>query len=200
MTASDRFDLRVAELFDDVAPPTYPDYFDDVLASATARRQRPAWTFPERWIPVSAVARRIAPAPSIPWRTVGLVALLVLVLVTVAIGVGSQRRVPAPFGPAGNGVIAYARDGDIYTRPTVDGPERLIIGGPEVAVAPFFSLDGTKVTYYVLEPDEKRATLFVAAPDGRTVRLCSGRTKSSRPHGRPPVTGWQSSMVRLLVH
>ena len=30
----------------------YPDYIDDVLATTAQRRQRPAWTFPERWLPM----------------------------------------------------------------------------------------------------------------------------------------------------
>ena len=91
-----------------------PDYVDDLLARTARSRQRPAWRFPERWLPMDLTAR----APTItgrqvPLRLIGLVALLVLALaVGAALFVGSQRRLPAPFGPAANGVIVYAAPTD----------------------------------------------------------------------------------------
>ncbi len=91
-----------------------PDYVDDLLTQTARSRQRSAWRFPERWLPMDLTAR----APTItgrqvPFRLIGLVALVVLALaVGAALFVGSQRRLPAPFGPAANGVIVYAAPTD----------------------------------------------------------------------------------------
>ena len=89
MTAFDRFDdrfgARLHDAIEDLASPQFPDYFDDVLAEAVAQRQRPAWTFPERWIPMSTLARRPAFVPALPWRTIGIALLLLALLVAGAI-------------------------------------------------------------------------------------------------------------------
>ena len=56
----------------DLAMGPYPDYIDDVLATTAQRRQRPAWTFPERWLPMVDVARQPVLAPRLPWRAISL--------------------------------------------------------------------------------------------------------------------------------
>jgi hypothetical protein len=124
MTAMDRFDQRVAGLIEDVAAPRYPDYFDDVLDVAVRRPQRPAWTFPERWLPMSAIARRPAFVPAFVPGSVGLLLLLGLLIAAIlAVAVGTQRRLPPPYGPAANGSLTYSEDGDIYGRNLVTGTE-----------------------------------------------------------------------------
>ena len=116
MSAVDRFDQRFTGLLDDLGAASYPDYFDDALEVAVHRPQRPSWTFPERWLPMDVVARRFAPAPRVPWRMIGIVAVLALFGAVLAFAIGSQRRVPPPFGPAANGVVAVSHDGNIYVR------------------------------------------------------------------------------------
>ena len=44
------------------AAPARPDYLDDIVAQARRTRQRPAWTFPERWLPMT-IALRPAAVP-----------------------------------------------------------------------------------------------------------------------------------------
>ena len=61
MTTFDRFDRVFEDVLTDLAQPAYPDYIDDVLAKATTGSQRPAWTFPERWLPMRTIARRQQP-------------------------------------------------------------------------------------------------------------------------------------------
>ena len=99
MTAFDRFDARFGarlhDALEDLASPQFPEYFDDVLAEATARGQRPAWTFPERWIPMSTIARRPSFAPALPWRTIGIALLLLALLVAGAIISFGLRPGPA---------------------------------------------------------------------------------------------------------
>ena len=61
---------RPAAILGDLAMGPYPDYIDDVLATTAQRRQRPAWTFPERWLPMVDIARQPVFAPRIPWRAI----------------------------------------------------------------------------------------------------------------------------------
>ena len=61
MTAFDRFETRLPELMTELADPGYPDYVTDMLRQTARTRQRPAWSAPERWLPVSAFARTFQP-------------------------------------------------------------------------------------------------------------------------------------------
>ena len=75
-----------------------------------------------------------------------LLALIGLLIVSVLLAVvGSQRRLPAPFGPAANGLIACSNDGDVLLGDPTTGDTRKILSGPEVDSAPFWSLDGTRI-------------------------------------------------------
>jgi hypothetical protein len=174
MSAVDRFDQRFESLLEDLGAATYPDYFDDVLERALRPPQRPAWTFPERWLPMGALAQRRAIVPSVPWRTIGLLAILLVLLAAVVAFVGS-RRLPDPFGPAANGVIAAARDGDIYVLDAIRGTQQLIVGGDATDFYPLFSRDGTRLAFLRLDPiDEDQATLFLVSPDGADLRALFG--------------------------
>lgn len=176
MSAVDRFDQRFTGLLEDLGAASYPDYFDDALEVAMHRTQRPTWTFPERWLPMGVLAQRRTMVPSVPWRIVGLVAVLALLAAALVVALGSQRRVPPPFGIAANGVVAVAHDGDIYVRDTVDGTERLIVGGDQRDGAPLFSRDGTRLAFYRAAVNESAdgGTLYVAAPDGSDLRALFG--------------------------
>lgn len=184
MTAFDRFDRVFEDVLADLAQPSYPDYIDDVLSRATARSQRPAWTFPERWLPMGTFARSVPFAPGLPWRNVGLLALVALLAAAIlAIAIGTQRRPAPPYGLAENGVIAYQVDGDIYTRSPLGGDPKLIGGGPDVDVTPLFSLDGTKVAFVRIDPNQadfgtasEQASLVVANADGSSPRTVFGPT------------------------
>ena len=72
-----------------------------------------------------------------PFRTAAVAAdrhrsSLIALLVAAALAyVGSQRRVPAPFGPARNGLIPYASNGDIYLGDPITGQTRLLVKSPE---------------------------------------------------------------------
>ena len=65
-----------------------PDYLDDVLAQTAGTRQRPAWTFPERWFPMADITSRQAVAPRVPFRAIG-VALVILALLIAGAVVSS---------------------------------------------------------------------------------------------------------------
>lgn len=163
MTSSDRFERRLHLGLDDLAEPLFADYLDDVLAVTGRRRQRPAWTFPGRWIPMVDIARRPAYSPALPWRAITLLIALLLILAIGLLAIGSQRRVPAPFGPARNGLIAYASNGELYVGDP-DGASRLIVSGPDEDLEPAFSRSGTLLWFLRKEGNSFR--FWTIRPDG----------------------------------
>jgi hypothetical protein len=150
MTSLERLERQLPAILGDIATGSTPDYLDDVFAQTARIRQRPAWTFPERWLPVSTITSRLVAGPPIRWRTIGVIALLIVALAAAAIFVAGSRnqRLPAPFGPADNGPIVYAWQGDIYVRDTLLGEPRLVVSGPERDAIAGFSRDGTKMAFF----------------------------------------------------
>jgi Tol biopolymer transport system component len=193
MTSPRRFEQDLPALLGDLYLAGTPDYRDDLVRQTARVRQRPAWTFLTRWIPMDVASRRLAFAP-LPFRALAILALiLIIAIVGVLIGVGSQRRVPPPFGPARNGPLAYMRSDAIFVRDTVEGSERVLIGA-EAGHVDFagFSRDGTRLLYFrtiggsrylfmsdadgraerkILESAVDDDTYPAWAPDGRTVAL-----------------------------
>ena len=181
MTASNRFDRVFGDVLSDLAQPNYPDYIEDALDRATQRSQRPVWTFPERWLPMGTIARTTPLAPGLPWRNLAILMLLLLAAAIAAFAIGSQPAPAPPYGPAGNGVITYQLDGDIYTRPVVGGEPSRITDGPEVDVTPVFSRDGTKLAFVRIDPEQEafgtaneQASLVIANADGDGIRPLIG--------------------------
>ena len=148
MTASTRYERNLPGILDDLSAGPAPEYLDDVFARTARMRQRPGWTFPERWLPVADIARPRAFAPAPPWRMIA-VALVVIALALAALLIvaGSQRKVAPPFGPARNGEIVYDSAGDLYVGNPDTGASRLLVGGPEIDSAPGYSPDGAKIAF-----------------------------------------------------
>jgi dipeptidyl aminopeptidase/acylaminoacyl peptidase len=147
MTSESRVERDLPGILGDLAMGPYPDYIDDVLATTAHRRQRPAWTFPERWLPMD-LTTQAAPTARMPWRQLGVLALIgILLALALAAYVGSQPRLPDPFGIAGNGQIAVSRDGDIAMIDPVTGAMTTIVTGPDTDFAAQVSLDGTRVAF-----------------------------------------------------
>jgi hypothetical protein len=165
MTSERHFDQDLPDLLAQVAQAPAPDYRDLVVQQTARMRQRPAWTFPERWLPMSVVTSRAAMAPRFPLRIVGVVALLLIALVLGALFIGgSQRHLPAPFGPAANGRVAFNDRSDIYTADPLSGVATAVVTGPETDDNPVWSRDGT---HFVFEREGVGdARLYVARADG----------------------------------
>jgi len=148
MTSFERFETRLPAMLDELAVPRLPDYADDLFARTAATRQRAEWTFPERWIPMSAISRRFAAVPPVPWRVGVMVALLLLAAIIAFLVAGSRAsRVPPPFGPASNGGIPYISNGNIFLGDIKTGTSRLLVDSPEDIGMPTFSPDGTRLLY-----------------------------------------------------
>ena len=147
MTTPTRIERTLPAILDDLSAGPEPEYLDDVFARTAPMRQRPGWTFPERWFPMADITRSPAFAPALPWRLLA-IAFVVLALVAGALlYAGSRRQVPAPFGPARNGLIPYVSAGDIYVGDPTTGKTRLLVGGSEDDAAPGFSPDGTRLAF-----------------------------------------------------
>ena len=126
MNGTDRLERELTTWFADTAAPRVPDYTADILGATATIRQRPRWSFPARWLPAAVVPRlpRLT-LQHVPWRTIALLALLGLLLAAaVTLYVGSRPRLPAPFGPAANGLVAYAELGEIWTVDPVTGDRK----------------------------------------------------------------------------
>lgn len=181
MTARDDFDRHLSTWLDDRAPVREPELLLGRVLARTARtRRRPVWLIPERWIPMSAITSRLATPSRVPWRTVGLAALLIIVLIVGAILIAGsrQRALPPPFGPAANGELIYSDGGHIYVRDTLAGTSRLLLGGQASDVGVSFSQDGTSVGFLrivdPLDPNPSVADLWVADADGSNARRIAG--------------------------
>ena len=198
MTQLDVLDRRLVDELVERAGTRIPEYTDEVLAAVARTRQRPAWTFVERW-----GSRPSAWTPAT--RRAWLAALIGLALLAgVAAWVGS-RPAPPPIVPlAGNGLIVTGVFGDT-PGPRVEGVSRIVTidpvtrdvrptvvgeaaaGGASDAGAPggWFgriagvSPDGTRVAYFVPEAAIAGASaaeppiayrLFTSALDGSDAR------------------------------
>ena len=164
-----RFDALEGDLtawFDETAMPRRPDYTTEIIESAVALPQR-RWMAVERWFPMNVVEFRRRTAPPFPWRTAAVLVALIALLVAGLVYVGSRPRLPPPFGLAGNGLVAYANDGDIFTVDPATGSRRWITAGDDYDETPRWSLDGTRIAFL-------RATRPEAPTDrggGRAQRL-----------------------------
>ena len=174
MTAFDQFDPfehRITAALGEIAPARRPDYLDTVLRQTARTSQRPRWTFPGRWVPViDSTHVGTGFTGRVPARPM-LLLLIVLLLAAVAAvaAVGSQNRLPKPFGAAANGQIAYASNGDIYVRDSLTGVARLLVGGDGDQSYPSYSPDGRWLSY--LNSTGTSDAFMIALADGSEPRV-----------------------------
>jgi hypothetical protein len=145
MSARRDIDRVIATWLTEVAPEEHVDYLDETLGALDRVGQRPAWASPGRWLPVQMTLPRVE-VPRAALYLALLALLLLGTLMALAIA-GGQRRVPPPFGPAANGLVAYSKDGDIYTVDPATGARRAIVTGATTDQNPAFSLDGTRLAF-----------------------------------------------------
>jgi Tol biopolymer transport system component len=169
MTSQRRFDQELPNLLADLYMRPAPDYRHDIVRRAATTRQRPAWTFPERWLPMTAITLGRQTLRPIPWRPIVLLAVLGALLVAIlAVYVGGSRTVPAPYGVARNGLVATSRDGDIVLVDPVTNSVTVLVGGPGVDTMPVFSRDGTRLAFRRGTPAASSA--WVVNLDGTQLR------------------------------
>ncbi len=172
------------------------------LAATRRVSQRPGWTLPERWIPMETTLSR---APSArPVLTVLAIVLLVVALVAAAVVVGSRpRSLPAPFGPAADGAVVFAQEGDLFVADGLEGPARVLVGGPTEDRAPTFSRQGDAIAF--LRSDATGGVrLMRVDPDGSHVQELAGPYPSIEgaawsPDGRQLLVSYTDDQARLAI-
>ena len=123
-----------------------PDYLPDIVAQAGRTRQRPAWTFLERWLPMDIAVRRQGVPRAV--LVFAVLALLLAMLVATVAFVGAQLNRPALPGTARNGLIAFASGAEILVANPDGSGRRTLVAGGEVKGSMAFSPDGTRLAYW----------------------------------------------------
>jgi Tol biopolymer transport system component len=167
MSSERRSERELSDLLDDLYMGSLPAYRDQILQQTARIRQRPAWSFLERWLPMVDLARHPVSLPRLPWRLIGLgIAVLALLLALVAtFGAGSRPSLPAAFGLARNGLVAYASGGDLLTVDAKTGESRVIAKGP-ADTDPRYSRDGTRLAFKRQDVGPGMSLLYVMNADG----------------------------------
>jgi Tol biopolymer transport system component len=165
MTMYDDLELQLKSWFDEVSTPRDVE-LGVVFARTVGLRQRAAWTSPLPWL-----GRRSADQPARrAWIGRAMPALLTVallgVLLVAALVAGSRPRLPAPFGPARSGLVAYETDGDIYVVQPDGTGQTTLVGGEGYQFGASWSLDGTRVAYWSAADPREPASLWVADPSG----------------------------------
>ena len=194
MTTDDRFGRDLSAWLEKDARGRVPSHLSEVLVRSAATRQRPWWSSPSRGRPLN-LATRAVPAPMPALARLVVVALLVLVLAGLALLVAGSRhpRVPAPFGPAQNGVIGADQNGDLMLANADGTGLRPVVSGPETDEGIMFSRDGRRIVFNRVESDAA-STVMVADASGGNLRQLVGDTM-----GIAWWFDWSPSGDRLLV-
>ena len=80
--------------------------------------------------------------------------------------VPGAAALPPPTGPADNGLLAFAADGDIWVMDPDGGDRRRLTTGPAEDRAPVWSPDGTRLAYWSQDDVGRSSRLIVTAADG----------------------------------
>lgn len=136
------------------------------LSRARATRQRRRWSMPLGWPPIGGLGGAVVPVPAMTLMVAG---LLVLALLAALLLAASRPTVPKPFGPAGNGLIAYASGGRLYVAMPDGTGARRLVETPGSQWGPAFSPAGDRIAYWAKPPDGPHQ-LIVANADGSAPR------------------------------
>jgi hypothetical protein len=201
MMPNDRSDRDLPARLVDLGGSNAPDYVDDILARTARTRQRPAWTFPERWIPMTVRNTTSAAAPPLrmAWMML-LIALLAAVVAASAVIVGTQirRLTDPPRVFAGSALLPTAcpadtvlKSGDIAT---VAGNGTLGItgdDGPATSALVWVSgmaVDAAGALYF---SNNDFSTIRRVGPDGRISVFASPAL--GMPYKQPRLMTFDSS-------
>lgn len=183
MSAARHLESRLPEVLEELSGPRTPAYYDDILGQVARTRQRPGWTFIERWIPMTTISTRLATAPRVPMRiAIALLLLLLAVAISVAIFVGANRTtVPAPFGMAANGQIAFVDEtGGIRVGDPTTGTSKVTVPGRGHS-RPVFSPNGQWLVY-LQRGESGRTDIVVSGVNGDSPRVLNTKPVVSIGH------------------
>ena len=181
MTAHDDLGRPLTSWLEEEAAMRAPDdLLSAVLDRAAHTRRRPAWATSERWISMETRAQLGA----VP-RAAAILALVALLTIVAAgaFAAGSGKATLAPTGRAGNGLIAYASDGDIWTVESDGSGPRQLTSGPVDDQDPSWSRDGTRIAYWSVDPSGSPSSLIVTKADGSDPVTIFTDGDGRTPHG-----------------
>ena len=189
MTTSGRstsFELELRAFLDDEAGAGRPGYLADVLVQSAIMPQRPWWSFVGRWLPPPASGLRLPAATAAIGPVLLLATAVVLILIGTLAVAASRTQLPAPYGPATDGVIAVAMNGDIVTVDPASGTTTELVTGSTYDSNPVFSRDGSALVF--ARGGSVAATLVIVRADGSrpvgiTPSLAGIRDYSFSPDG-----------------
>ena len=168
MTTEPMLDRRLRELMAELAAPGDQSAAIDTVISVTrALRPEPRWRALLKERPMRTNSIVIAGSPPLRFGLIfAIIALMALLAATVVVGalVLRQPAMPPAYGPAGNGVLAYAESGDILTTDAAGTNVTSITSGPAIDSRPVFSRDGTQIAF--LRKESLTTRLVVANADG----------------------------------
>jgi Tol biopolymer transport system component len=174
------FDRRMRAWFESDARGREPEHLlGNVMQRASRTRRLPGWLLPERWLPMQLTMR--APAIPRPAPVILVLAALILAALLAAVLVGAPRKLPEPFGPAANGLIAYDTSAQIFVANPDGTGKRVLVPNVPYAAAATFSPDGTQIAFW---GDNSPDSLFVVNADGSDLRKIAGDLWIST--NRPP--------------
>jgi Tol biopolymer transport system component len=201
MTPANDFDRTLSAWLHECAEPQAPEHLREAaVAHAVATRPRPAWRIPERWLPMP-ITLRLAVVP----RAVLLLLMLALLVALAAgsLAVGSRLNLfatvalPAPVGPAGNGLIAYSVAGDIWVVDPDGTDARPLISGPAFDGGPHWSPDGSRLAYWSRDSESaSELSLVVANADGSSPVTVATHDRSDDVEG----VAWSPDGARLAYN
>ncbi len=162
MTPTSRTDWTMVDELVAQAGSHTPDYVDEVIAATARVRQRPAWTFPSRWLPAGAAQPHPALSPAL------VAALLGIALLGGLLAWAATRPPPTLPRPTGNGVIVWGVNTSGYNAAKNGGAEVGTIDPSTGAVTRLSDIHGGPAAFL---PDGTRLAFFVGAGRGTTMRL-----------------------------
>jgi Tol biopolymer transport system component len=195
MTARRDADHLIAMWLTETSPEGYVDYLDETLEGIDAIRQRPAWAIPGRWVPMQTTLQRVA-LPRLAPLLVILVLLIVAAIAVLAIAGSRQQRLPAPFGVAATGLVAFESDGHIVAAAADGSGRRTLIGGAGAQWSPVWSRRGDRIAYWSAPSSGAAASLWIAGSDGSNPHLVTGAHTYLETQGLPELS-WSPDDRRL---
>jgi Tol biopolymer transport system component len=170
---------RLSAAFNEVGSQARPDYLPDIVAQAGRTRQRPAWTFLERWLPMDIAIRRQGVPRAV--LVFAVLALLITLLVATVAFIGTRPSQP-PLGAATNGLIAFASGGDIIVVEPDGSRRRTLISVPSELGGMEYSPDGRRLAYWSRTLAGPWDLNVVDADGGNPVTVASGINEVTTPH------------------
>ena len=164
--------------FNEAGGQARPDYLLDIVAQAGRSRQRPAWTFLERWLPMDIAVRRQGVPRAV--LVFAVLALLITVLIATIAFIGARPSQP-PLGAPTNGLLAFASGGDIVVVEPDGSGRRTLISAPSELGGMAYSPDGRRLAYWSRALSGTWELTVVGADGGKPVTVASANLQPTGP-------------------